>query len=267
MKYALSIMLLGSMFVSIYAADNTQPVCCKLPLSAADAAMVGLSARRINSLIEAYMEGEFAASNKKGCLTYDDYETRAIRKEGWAFEDTVEKINEDIEAVYGSISSAINGLKPLDFHVILGRCKGKEEKITYLKELQEADKKHIQSIRLYDFLQGINIDLPGAVLQEWQKIVDDKQLSEQDKAHAIKSLMGPQDEAAREVKANRSVLEKAVKSGDPAQVLEACKKPLHIAGFVPLHVVITKMIADIEADKDNSLLSNQSRDLQECIIS
>jgi hypothetical protein len=262
-------MLLMSLIVSnMYAAADTQ-LTGNLSALALNADCVNpkeLAARRLNSLMEAYMEGKFAASKNEACLKYDDYESRADQEENWAFEDTVKEINDQLIAMYSPVSHVIDGWRPLNFHMTLLNMK-KKDKISYLQGLQEVDKVHIQALRLYDFLKVMNMDLPASVLKELQKIADNKELSEDNKADMIKKLMDPQDEAAKSVKANRLVLAKAVKAGDAAQVLEACKKPLHIASFVPLNVAIAKMIADIEVDEDNVLLSNESRATQGCIIS
>lgn len=259
MKYALSIimLLLSSIVFNMHAAADTQLVD---GLSAAFAALNAdyanknrWSARRLNSLIEAYMEGKFAASNNEACLLYNDYEVGAL-----SFIDTVKVFYDEMLSINTMVHNASCGWNSFNFHKILSKM-SKEDKISYLKGLQEVDKVEIQALRLYDFLNGRDMALLADVEQEVQKIVDDEEVSKENKADMIKKLMDSQEEVIKSVALNRRILAGAVMSGDAAQVLEACKKPLHIASFVPLNVAITKMIADIEADRDNVLLSNKWR--------
>lgn len=226
-----------------------------------------LNARRLNSMMEAYMGGRFAASKKEAHLKYDNHDAVSTQEDDWAYEDTVERINAELKNIYSQISWGIDGWRPLDFHMVLNGMVDKDQKVTYLQNFTEKDKINVQALRLYDFLKVINMDLPEGVIKQLKDITGDAQLSGEDKRKSIQAILDEQNKLVEPICVNRKTLAQAFAAGSSAQVLEACKKRLHVATFVPLNIAMQKMITDIQAGEENALCSNHSRaQVQGCII-
>jgi hypothetical protein len=255
--------------VSVCGGMQAAQVDANTGLNAVEAAAAGVTAHRLNSMMEAYMSGRFAASTTEGLLKYDNHDASADdQKDDCAYEDTVGKINAELKSIYSEMSWNIDGWRPLDFHLVLERTINKDDKVALLKNFTEKDKINVQALRLYDFLKVINMDLPEDVTQQLKNIADDIQLSDENKGESIQKILDEQNEKAETIRANRKALAKAFTAGNAAQVLEACKKPLHAAPFVSLNSAIQKMITDIQAGEENALCSNHTRaQAQGCIIS
>lgn len=176
------------------------------------------SARRLNSLMEAYIMGRFVASNKKDYLKYPNHEAVDVCQETAEYEDTIDKIKADLELVCQKMGQFFS--KELELYIGFSKLKLPDEK----------HKINIQVIRLRLFIKHFDMDFPEGALTEMLRIQNDTSLSEHDKEHAIKKITDDQKEDLDHVIKNRLRLMESMQSGDRDKILEASKQQLHRKG-------------------------------------
>lgn len=257
--------MLISFFGLLQAADQ-QDVDANTVLHAIDTTAVELSARRLNSMMEAYMMGKFFPGHQAGHLKYAHYAIADDHQNHLEYDDQVKDINKELETIYNHVYHRVGNFELYDFHVCL-HSRSKEQQIAYIKNLKEIDKVQIQALRLYDFIRCINIEFSEDATAELKRIESDHQLSKKEKTRLLRNRIIEQQKSIRAIQINRDALHKALKAHNAEHVLAMCKEHLHTGIFLPFNLAMQKIITDIEAGRDNNLCDNATRLDDQCIIS
>lgn len=254
------------MTCSLLQAADQQDVEANTVLRAINAAVIELSAKKLNSMMEAYMMGKFFPGHQEGRLKYAHYAVTDCHQDCLEYDDQVKDINTGLQAMYDHIYNGIGNFELYDFHKKL-HSRNKEQQIAYIKNLKEIDKVQIQALRLYDFIRCINIEFSEDATAELKRIESNHQLSKKEKTRLLRNCIIEQQKSIRAIQINRGDLHKALKAHNAEHVLAMCKEHLHTGIFLPFNLAMQKIITDIEAGRDNNLCDNAARLDDQCLVS
>lgn len=212
---------------------------------------------RAISAADAYMAGTFGQSATEGNITFPDYETQD------AMHDVpLPEVRTCLKDLYSQALFKIQGWTPFDYQLTLMNLP-KEEKIKYFKEISIHDKIAIQSLRLYDFIKIINVDLPEDKQQELRAT-----FSPEEENDYINKINKELKDTLQAIISNRKQLASAIEHDGVPNVLVACKQKLYLTEKpASLSQCLENSIKNIENDYYDPILDNQSRVNQSCTIS
>ena len=212
---------------------------------------------RTISAVDAYMAGTFGQSATEGNITFPDYETQE------AIHDVpLSEVHTYLKNLYSHATYSIQGYIPFDYQLALMNL-STEEKIKYLKAISIHDKVTIQSVRLYDFIKVINVDLPEDKQRELLAMS-----SSEAENNYINKVNKELEDTMKAIMSNRKQLASAIEHDGVPNVLVACKQKLYLTEKpVSLSQCLDTSIKNIEHDCYDPILDNQSRVNQSCTIS
>ena len=167
-----------------------------------------------------------------------------------------------LKNLYSHATYSIQGYIPFDYQLALMNL-STEEKIKYLKAISIHDKVTIQSVRLYDFIKVINVDLPEDKQRELLAMS-----SSEAENNYINKVNKELEDTMKAIMSNRKQLASAIEHDGVPNVLVACKQKLYLTEKpVSLSQCLENSIKNIENDCYDPILDNQSRVNQSCTIS